>query len=87
MQTVTLAGGGACVPVVVTWPNGTPITTVLAGIVSSGDVVIWREIPGTNRFQGYDSRYPQASDLSSVNHGDQISVCTAAGGTLSQPAS
>ena len=85
-ETVALAAG--CNPIASTWPDGTPVQTIV-GAASPGGVVesLWRFDPAAVLWRGFSPAAPAGvSDLASVNQLDAVFVCVSAAGSLSRPA-
>ena len=82
-QRVALVGG-LCNPLANTYPNGTTIATIAAA-VSPPDILIalWYFEGGI--WLGYPPRFPQVSDLTSMNLLDVVFVCISTAGTFSRP--
>jgi hypothetical protein len=75
-----------CNPVVATWPDDTPIETVVQA-VSPADALdaVWTFDVESSAWQGYSTASPEASDLKSVDNLQPIFVCMTASGTISRP--
>ena len=87
MQTVSLAGG--CSNVVLTWPEGTPLSTVAAAVSPAGSVgAIWRFDSDSGRFRGYSPAAPVAADYIAVQaRFEAVFVCLNAPAAMTRPAS
>jgi hypothetical protein len=86
-QTETIDLFQGCNNVSLTWPDGTPTTEVAASITPADALVaIWRFDNPAQTFQGFAPRFPEASDLTTVNRLDAVFVCMSAPGTLTRPA-
>ncbi len=92
--TTTTAGGASesvalvsgCTNVTLTWPAGTPAERIAGAVTpSSALIAIWRLTNATGTFAGYTPRFPQASDLATVNRLDAAFVCMDAPGSLTRP--
>jgi chitodextrinase len=76
----------ACNNVAVTWPNGTPLTTVTAAISPGGTIsAIWFFINAQQRFVGFSLLPGAPNDLTMVNRGDPVFICMNSTGTLTRP--
>ena len=85
MESVTLLGG-ACSPVISTYPDGTAVTTIAGAVSPAGILIsIWQFIPGSGGWQGYSPQFPQASDLTVVDRLDVIFICVSSAGSWSRP--
>jgi PKD repeat protein len=93
--TATIGGGTTAVPLptgcsnlVLTWPDGTPTSTVAAAVSPSGILLsIWRYSAVEGRFLGYTPTAPAfANDLQTVNRLDAVFICVSAPGALNRPA-
>ena len=83
-ESVDLVKG--CNPLAATWPDATPIDTVVAGVAPAEALdAVWLFDPASGAWQGYSPAAPEASDLESVNNLDAIFVCMNAPGTISRP--
>jgi hypothetical protein len=85
-RTVDLLGG-MCNPVALTYPDGTPVTTVAAGVAPAGSLdTIWKYLPAEGRWLGYmASAPPEVSDLQTVERLDAVFVCVNATSTITMP--
>jgi hypothetical protein len=82
---VTLVAG--CTNLALTWPDGTPVATVTAGIdPASALIAIWRLDAAVGRFLGWSPIPGAPSDLTTVNRLDAVFVCMREAGTLMRPA-
>ena len=85
LESLDLVAG--CSPVTATWPDETPIETVVEAVAPAEALdAIWALDPGTGMWQGYSAAAPEASDLASVDQLQVIFVCMNASGTISEPA-
>jgi uncharacterized protein YkwD len=85
-QTVSLAQG--CTNVVLTWPGGTAISTVIAAISSPSAVAaIWRWNPTTRSFSGFAPAAAAVSDYKVTEQPyEAVYVCLQTPATLTRPA-
>lgn len=84
---VNVALVGGCNNVAATWPNGTPISTLISAVSPAGVVTaVWRWDAAANRALGYSPATPAVNDLLVLNRYDAIFVCTSAPATLARPA-
>ena len=82
-ESVDLVKG--CNPLAATWPDATPIDTVVTGVAPAEALdAIWLFDPASGAWQGYSPAAPEASDLEFVNNLDAIFVCMNAPGTVSR---
>jgi PKD repeat protein len=86
ISTVSLPSG--CTNVAATWPDGTPVATLVAAVSPSSAVVsVWRSEAGTQSFAAYSPSAPQTtSNLTTVNRFEAVYICTTAPATLTRPA-
>jgi hypothetical protein len=70
--------------VTLTFPDGTPIATVAAGVQGTTLIAIY-ETPSDAPQLAYYPDPSAASNLASVQHGDAATICVQGAGTLSQP--
>ena len=83
-ESVPLVAG--CNPVASTYPDGTPITTIAAGVSPSTILIsIWWYNTGTGAWLGYSPQFPDQSNLSSVDRLEAIFICVSSAGTWSRP--
>jgi hypothetical protein len=83
-ESVDLFAG--CNPVVATWPDGTPIETVVKAVSPAETLnAVWTFDIESSAWQGYSAAAPEASDLKSVSNLQAIFVCMSASGTISRP--
>ena len=84
-RTVDLVLG--CNPVALTYDDGTPTTTVAAGVAPAGSLLaIWKYLPAEGRWIGYSAGAPpEVSDLQTVERLDALFVCVNAVGTITMP--
>jgi hypothetical protein len=76
----------ACNPVAMTWPDATPIETVVGAVAPAEALdAIWKFDPESGEWQGHSPAAPEASDLVSVDMLDAVFVCMNATGTISRP--
>jgi PKD repeat protein len=77
-----------CTNLTLTWPDGTPVSTVAAAVSPSGTLqAIWRYSAAMGRFLGYTPTAPSfANDLQTVNRLDAVFICVNAPATLNRPA-
>jgi hypothetical protein len=75
-----------CNNVTVTWPNGTPTSTVAQNIQPAGILVaIWRFDNASQRFVGFSPIPNAPNDLVTVNRAEPVFICTNGNGTLTRP--
>jgi hypothetical protein len=76
-----------CNPVALTYPDGTAITTVAAGVAPAGSLdTIWKYLPAEGRWLGYmASAPPEVSDLQTVQRLDAVFVCVNVVATITMP--
>jgi inhibitor of cysteine peptidase len=80
-STVDLYDG--CNNLALTFPDGTTSETVVAAVTPAGAVeAMWRHDAALGTFEGYDSRFPAASDLRTVDFLDAVWLCVAAPASL-----
>jgi photosystem II stability/assembly factor-like uncharacterized protein len=76
-----------CNNVSLTWPDGTDTSTVADAVSPTSALeAIWRFNNVRQTFVGYSPRFPDVSDLQSVNRFDAVLVCMSAPGTMTRPA-
>jgi hypothetical protein len=76
----------ACNPLASTWPDETPIETVVEAVTPPEALdAVWAFDAESSTWQGYSAAAPEASDLLFVNQLDAISVCMNASGAISRP--
>lgn len=83
-QSIALSAG--CNSVTLTFPDGTPISTVLAAVQGANVTSIW-ETPNNAPPLGYYADPSIPSNLAAVYHGDTVSICVDGNATLVDPAS
>jgi len=67
-----------CNAIALTFPDGTASQTVLQAVTPPGAVqAMWRHNAALNKFEGFSSAAPQASDLLTVNFLDPVWLCLA----------
>jgi hypothetical protein len=72
--TVQLYSG--CNNIALSFPDGTESQTVVNAVRPTGMVdAMWRHNAAQNRFEGYSTAAPQASDLLTVNQWDAVWLC------------
>jgi len=76
-----------CNPVVATWPNGTPATTVAAAVSPPSALgSIWKFTAAGGIWAGFSPTAPlEVNDLQSVQRLDAVFVCMNEAGTLNRP--
>lgn len=75
-----------CNPVSATWPDDTPIETVVKAVLPAKALdAVWVLDVESSTWQGYSTAAPEASDLKSVSSLQAIFVCMNASGTISRP--
>jgi hypothetical protein len=75
-----------CTNVVLTWPDGTPIETVLAALSTGGSLnAIWWLDAAARQFRGFSPRPGAPNDLVTVSRLQPVFICLTAPGTLSRP--
>jgi hypothetical protein len=75
-----------CNNVTVTWPNGTPTSTVAQNISPGGVLVaIWRFDNANQRFVGFSPIPNAPNDLVTVDRAQPVFICTNGNGTLNRP--
>lgn len=85
-ETETVELFPVCNNVAVTWPSGTPTSTVAANIQPAAALQsIWRFNNLQQRFEGFSPQFPEVSDLRTVNLIDPVFVCMSAPGTMTRP--
>lgn len=84
-ETVSLTTG--CSNVSLTWPNGTPVSTVGAAVSPTGILTsVWRYDTAQGRFLGYNPSAPSfVNDLQTVNRLEAVFICVSSPGTLNRP--
>jgi hypothetical protein len=83
-ESVKLLAG--CNPLVATWPDGTPIETVVKAVSPPEALIaVWTFDPESVTWEGDSVTAPDASDLKSVSILQAIFVCMSAPGTISRP--
>jgi hypothetical protein len=76
--------GGLCNPLANTYPDGTTITTIAGAVSPPGILVaLWHFEGGI--WLGYPPRFPEVSDLTSMDLLDVVFVCISTAGTFSRP--
>jgi PKD repeat protein len=76
-----------CTNLVLTWPDGTPISTVLTALSNSGVLnAIWWLDAAARRFRGYSPVPGAPNDLTTVNRLQTVFICLTAPATLTRPA-
>ena len=83
-QSIALPAG--CDSVTLTFPDGTPISTVLAAVQGANVTSMW-EMPNNAPPLGYYADPSIPSNLAAVYHGDTVSICVDGNATLVDPAS
>jgi hypothetical protein len=84
-ETVALAAG--CNNLVLTWPDATPTSQVVAAVTPDAALIaVWRFDAAPGHFFGFAPQAPQASDLPMVNRLDAVFLCLRTPGTLARPA-
>jgi PKD repeat protein len=75
-----------CTNVVLTWPDATPIETVLAALSTAGSLnAIWWLDAAARQFRGFSPRPGAPNDLVTVSRLQPVFICLTAPGTLSRP--
>lgn len=75
-----------CNNVTVTWPNGTPTSTVAQNVTPANILVaIWRFDNATQRFVGFSPIPNAPNDLVTVDRAQPVFICTNGNGTLNRP--
>jgi hypothetical protein len=75
-----------CNPVVATWPDDTPIETVVKAVLPANALdAVWTFDVESSAWLGYSTAAPEASDLKSVMNLQAMFVCMTASGTISRP--
>jgi hypothetical protein len=86
-QTEPVALFPGCNNVALTWPNGTPIVTVVRALDRPDEFVAsWRYDAATRRFLGWSPLPNAPNDLTTVDRLDVAFVCVREAGTLRRPA-
>lgn len=84
MRVELIAG---CTNLVLTWPDGTPISTVVAALNNSGLLnAIWWLDAAARQFRGFSPAPGAPNDLTTVNRLQTVFICLTAPGTLTRPA-
>ena len=86
LQQVLVPLNTGCNRVTLSFPDGTPITTVAAAVQGANVVSIY-ETPPNAPALGYFPDPAAPSNLVSVRHGDTALICVQGNGVLSEPAS
>lgn len=75
-----------CSNVVLTWPDGTPLSTVVAALSTAGNLnAIWWLDAAARQFRGFSPQPGAPNDLVTVNRLQPVFICLTAPGTLNRP--
>jgi hypothetical protein len=84
-RSMELAAG--CTEVTATFPGGATAAVVAAAVTPPGALsAIWWWDAAARLYRGYGPAAPWASDLTAINPGDRLRICTTAAATLTMPA-
>jgi hypothetical protein len=76
-----------CNNLVLTWPDGTSLTTVAAALSPADALVaIWRFDAATGRYLGFNPAVAGVSDLTAATQRDAVFICLTGPATLARPA-